>query len=855
MTAASGTFLCSIRIAKRASLLRRSGMVINSSMRVAGCALGIALGCCLISVAQRQDSESNSSLGQIETLIHQNRLDEAKTKTMDELQRNPTSVDAYNLLGMIQGEQQDFTGAAASFQQALKLKPGSTHTHNNLGSLYVVANKPDLAEKEFRAVLRLDPANRDAHYNLGTILMMKGSPTPAIAQFQQVHPADHATQLQLVRAYFESKQPATALRKAAVLSSDKASTVQVHFSLGILLAEEKQYKAAQLELEKADELQPGTFEILFNLGQDLFRNGDFANAQAVLTRALRVKPDSAETLYLMAQVCVDQSRPLDALDLLIRARKLAPENTDIVFLMARISMSQDYFEDAIPLLESAVQSAPRRADLLAALGESYFMAGQAEKAIEEFNKMIKVEGSARSYAFLGLSFRKLGRLDEAKQWFEQGLKLDTKNSVCLFNLGFIAGHQGDPAAAEAYLQKAVQANPDFADALLELANLRIAARKPQEAKDFLRRYVKVSRDPATGYYKLAMVERSLHEAAAAERDLAVFKNLSKSASSGPLPYQHLFDYLDNRSQLATPAREQLDIDQLTERIKQHPDQTEDLYLLTEAYLKSGKNDEAKDTVSQLDKVSANDFRTLTGVGVLLARYHLYDNAIEHFQAALKANPNADDVKFDLADAYFRARRYPEALDAATHVSPDGQRDDAYLALLGDIYAHMGDVARASEIYRDAIKRNPDNDQDYLSLALIQLRSNNRDGAKETLAKGQQRIPGSGKIFWGLGLISALDGNDAKAAEQLERAVDLLPEWPGSYSTLGVFYYQSGQIDKAREVLNRFKNSSAGGTLDISRIAQALDQAAMAPSTPAQAMNSEARAQFLQLALSLADRTL
>ena len=807
--------------------------------------------------AQGGSPESKSSLAQVERLISQNRLDEAKASTMEELRLNPSSADAYNLLGMIEGDQHDYAAALLSFQKALKLKPNFTRAHNNLGSLYVAQKQTELAEREFREVLRLDPRNRDAHYNLGVLMMMKRSPALAIEQFQQVHPADPPTQLQLARAYFENKQPAQALREANALSMEQTTNVQVHFSLGILLAAEKQYKPAQLELEKADALQPGTFEILFNLGQDLYRGGDLANAQAVLTRALRAKPESPETLYLMAQVYVDQSRPLDALDLLIHARKLAPDNIEVIFLMARISMSQNYFEDAIPLLESGLQSSPRRPDLLAALGESYFMAGKTEKSIEVFNRLIEVEGSARSYAFLGLSYRNLGRFDEATQQFRHGLKIDPKNGLCLFNLGYIAERQGDAASAESYLQRAIQTNPDFADALLELANLRIAEKKPQEAVEVLRHYVKVSHDPATGYYKLAMAERGLHDTAAAERDLAVFKTMSKSslASSGPMPYQHLFDFLDNRSQLAAPDRQQLDIEQLTLRIKEHPGQAEDLYLLAEAYLKSGKIDDAKDTVVGLDKVSPGDFRTLTGTGVLLARYSQYDGAVEHFQAALQVNPNADDVKFDLADALFRERRYPQALEVASQVSPDGQKDDAYLALLGDIYAHTGDSARASDIYRNAIARNPDNDQDYLSLALIQLRDNDRNGAKATLAKGQQRVPGSGKIFWGLGLISALDGNDVQAADQLEHAVDLLPEWPGGYSTLGVYYFQSGQIDKAKEVLDRFKNSAANGILDIGRIQQVLDQAAASPSPPAQAMNSQARAQFVQLALSLADRTL
>jgi hypothetical protein len=89
---------------------------------------------------------------------------------------------------------------------------------------------------------------------------------------------------------------------------------------------------------------------------------------------------------------------------------------------------------------------------------------------------------------------------------------------------------------------------------------------------------------------------------------------------------------------------------------------------------------------------------------------------------------------------------------------------------------------------------------------------------------------------------------------LERAVDLLPEWAGSYSTLGVFYYQTGQIEKAREVLNRFKGSNAGG-LDISRIEDALSKAPGNSSSSDQSMPMVARQQMLQFALLIADRSL
>ncbi len=798
---------------------------------------------------------AQSAFQEAESLLGQGLVEQAKEKIQEQLKLNPTSVEGFNLLGIVCAGQKDYGNALDAFQHALKLSPNSTETHNNLANLYVIQEKSDLAEKELRRVLQLDPANRDGNYNLGLLLMAKGSPAEAIPHFQRVRPPNIETQFNLTRAYLRAGRAAEGLKTAIELSSQNKDDVRLHFTLGVLLAYEKQYRPAELELERANALRPETLEILYNLAQTYLRNGEHSKAEPLLSRALKLKPESPDILYLMAQVASEQSRPVDALDLLARAHKLAPENGDIIFLLARVSMSQNYFEDAIPLLESGVKIAPRRADLRAALGESYFMSGRAEKAIDEFKKLIELDPSARSYAFMGLSYRHLGRFEEARKYFEAGLKHDRRDASCLFNIGYMEERQGNYAVAERLFREALRSNPNLSEALLELANLRIAKKQFADAAVLLRRYVKVSREPAAGYYKLAMVERNLHQTEAAQRDLSVFQTLSKNASPGPYPYQHLFDYLNNRSDLPAQARTQMDLTELNEQLQKHPDQPQDLYLLAETYLKLGKPDDARKAVAQLDQLSAGDYRTQTGIGVLLARYRLYDDAIHHFQAALHANPDSDDVKFDLADAYFRKGLYAEALDTIQHVSAQGQRDDALLALLGDIHAHMGEAARAAEIFRSAISRNPDNDQYYLSLTLVQLRENDVSGAGETLQKGLARIPGSGKIHWGLGIVSVLEGKTGDAARHLERAVDLLPEWSGSYSTLGVFYYQTGQIDKAREVLNRFRGSSAAGGLDVNRIEDALSKAPASSSSETEPMPTTARQQLLQLALSIADGTL
>ncbi|HTT19318.1 MAG TPA: tetratricopeptide repeat protein [Candidatus Sulfotelmatobacter sp.] len=806
---------------------------------------------------QRKSSTSPvaaPNLVQAQELIQQGQFAQAKSLIEHQLRLDASDIEAYNLLGIVATNEKNYSQAEEAFQQALRLAPGSSTTHNNLGNLYVAEQKLDLAEKEFNLVLKTAPANRDANYNLGLLLMAKGSPLSAITHFQRVHPQTVETRFNVIRAYFAAGKHAEALAQARELSAAHKQDVQLHFTLGLVLASAKQYKPAQLELEQANVLKPETFEILHNLGEAYLRGQEYAKADLALNRALKLKPDSVETLYLLAQVYSEQSRPVDALELLVRAHKAAPENADVIFLLARISMMQNYFEDAIPLLESGVKLAPQRADLHAALGESYFMSGKTEKAIEEFKNLIALDPSARSYAFMGLSYRHLGRFEEATKYFNEGLRLDPHNATCLYNLGFIEERQGNTARADELFQQALRYNPDYSDALLELANLRVKDKKYAEAAELLRHYVKVGHDVATGYYKLAMVERSLHQTAAAQRDLNVFQTLSKNSSTGPMPYQHLFDYLNNRSQLSAQARTELDVAELNEQIKKHPGQTQDLYLLAETYLKLGDVSKAREVVGQLDQISAEDYRTQTGIGVLLARYRLYNDAIQHFQNALQANPDSDDVKYDLANAYFRKGQYKEALAAVQTMSAAGRQDDNSLALLGDIEAHLGNAPRAMEIFRSAIARNPDNDQYYLSLTLAQLRGNDLGGAEQTLQKGLARIPGSGKLIWGQGLVSVMKGNTKQAVERLERAVDLLPEWAGSYSTLGVFYYQTGQIEKAREVLNRFKGSNAGG-LDISRIEDALSKAPGNPSSSDQSMPMAARQQMLQFALLIADRSL
>ncbi|MEJ2008784.1 MAG: tetratricopeptide repeat protein [Acidobacteriota bacterium] len=808
------------------------------------------------SIEGRADSKSPATvlIRQAAQLLRKGSPEQARQKVEEGLKLDPHSAPGYNLLGLVYEAENKYALSIEAFQKALKIAPHSTQILNNLGNSYLLQRKLSEAENEFRESLRLDPANRDANYNLGVVLLAEHHPKQAIPCFQRVHPADSTSLFNLVQAYLQAGETQQGLETARRLSNLNKNDVRLHFTLGVLLASNKQYVAGERELELADALQPNTFAILYNLGQAYLNSGDLTEADQVLNRALNLQPDSAAALYMLARVKADDRKALQALELLVKAHKLAPRNVDVIFLMARLSMKQSYYEDSIPLLQEGLKISPRSPDLHAALGECYFIAGKIDKAIQEFQTLIKLDPRARSYAFMALCYRHLGRYDEAKKYLEMGLKDDPKNAACLYSMGYIASRQGHYLQAEKWLKQALEAKPDYNDALLELAGVLMHQKEFAQAIPLLRKCVKLDPRPAPVYYKLAMAERNLHQLAAADQDLKVFQTLSKNPQPGPYPYQHLFDYLDGRAGLRPQQQTQFDVEQLQKEVKLHPDRPDYLYMLAQDYLKLGRTDDAKKVIAQLGQVSQGDFRTEVGVGVLLARYHLYADAIIHFKQALKSVPDSDDAWYDLADAYFRARDYPAALQAMKHVSPAAQKQTSFAFLLGDIYAHLGQSQPAISLFRQVIAENPDMARAYLSLALTYLRSGDLDGARAALDQGLSRVPNSGGLFWGMGILSAVQGKPQQAEQFLKKSVDLLPEWPAGYSALGVLYYETGQIDKARETLKMFTQNGPRGALDVHRIEQALSaaQSQNLSKQPTDNLPVQARGQILQVALALAD---
>lgn len=171
---------------------------------------------------------------------------------------------------------------------------------------------------------------------------------------------------------------------------------------------------------------------------------------------------------------------------------------------AALSSSQIYVEKGIKYMDAgsydvALSDFKRAAELDAnnteaynALGVLYQRLGDLEKSETSFKKALSVQtdnfGARNNY---GRLLCERGKYADAFEQFDKVIntKLYNQPWIPLTNAGVCAHGAGKRAEAENYLRKALEAEPGFPPALLEMAKLSHETGQQMSARAFLQRYL------------------------------------------------------------------------------------------------------------------------------------------------------------------------------------------------------------------------------------------------------------------------------------------------------------------------------------------------------------------------------
>jgi tetratricopeptide (TPR) repeat protein len=205
------------------------------------------------------------------------------------------------------------------------------------------------------------------------------------------------------------------------------------------------------------------------------------------------------------------------------------------------------------------------------------------------------------------------------------------------------------------------------------------------------------------------------------------------------------------------------------------------------------------------------------MGNLFSRQDKLPEAVRHYEAALKAEPNYAEAHNNLGAVLLRQGRFEEALahyQAAVRLKPEY----LYYFNLANAQVDAGHAADAVANYQQALRLNPNSSQAHHNLgmalqaqgkaaaAIAELRAAlqlqpDYESAEHNLAN---RLADAGRLdeamthylaalrldpnhaesYNGLGICYAMQGNYPEAERQFREAVRLKPDYPGAQSNLG-----------------------------------------------------------------------
>jgi tetratricopeptide (TPR) repeat protein len=181
--------------------------------------------------------------------------------------------------------------------------------------------------------------------------------------------------------------------------------------------------------------------ILCNNAERAIKNRDYQSAHRQLLQILQIDPEFANAFFLLAMIPLEHGNTDKAIELIKRALSLCPDNSEYcVYLTKCYALKGDVINTAAWVkksLKTKIYSAFSH-DIL---GVALSRIGLHEKAVQQFKAAIALKNNeANFYYNLAAALKFLGEFDEAKNAYENTLKLEAnhyKAHAALSTLGGI----------------------------------------------------------------------------------------------------------------------------------------------------------------------------------------------------------------------------------------------------------------------------------------------------------------------------------------------------------------------------------------------------------------------------------
>jgi len=354
-------------------------------------------------------------------------------------------------------------------------KPGSSRVRTsqqcfNLGVAYAGTAQLDAAAQVLREGLNNDPDSLPIANELSLVLILHGRDQEAFAVLDlalQKHPCDQATQLLYLRTLVSS-HAAHAAELGRKLLADYPNQWEVLYLNAIMESREADFPAARAHLEHSIALNPSYYQSQSELGQVLAKLDNLPGARDHLQKAIALGDTSPEVEYDLAKVLQRLGESAQAQEKLRIYQQLKQAQSD------------------------KVQAAGK-----AEVGDQSMAAGDAAQAASLYREALESDpDEPLLYYKLSRALDKMKDIAGEKAALVRAIQLNPNLAEAQNQMGYLADRDGDTAQAESYFRAAVSASPSYVAAWINLAATLADEAKWQDSRQALKRALEVDPDNA-----------------------------------------------------------------------------------------------------------------------------------------------------------------------------------------------------------------------------------------------------------------------------------------------------------------------------------------------------------------------
>jgi tetratricopeptide (TPR) repeat protein len=209
---------------------------------------------------------------------------------------------------------------------------------------------------------------------------------------------------------------------------------------------------------------------------------------------------------------------------------------------------------------------------------------------------------------------------------------------------------------------------------------------------------------------------------------------------------------------------------------------------------------AAEALKALDTIPSAAGASLFEAGVALGQARRYADAARFFGAARASHADKAAAGYNQVLMLVEAGQGDAAIGVVRELEASGLASGELLNLSSRAYLAAGRVQEAYDALRQATRLEPAAVENYIDLASICLEHDNFDLGLEIAEIGLRNRPESWMLHVLRGVLLAMKARMGEAEAAFDEARRLAPGEPVPYAALGMAWMQTGQTEKAVEVL-------------------------------------------------------